>query len=121
MGGHIVQGHVDFVGRVTAVERVGDAVLIDVALPSGADPLFVLHGSVAIDGVSLTVNDLRAGSLQLSLIEYTLRHTTLSELAPGSRVNVEADIVAKHVRRLLEPYLREASGVNSLTDYSLEH
>ena len=121
LGGHIVQGHVDFVGRVTAVERVGDAVLIDVALPSGADPLFVLHGSVAIDGVSLTVNDLRAGSLQLSLIEYTLRHTTLSELAPGSRVNVEADIVAKHVRRLLEPYLREASGVDSLTDYSLEH
>jgi len=106
---------------VTAVENLADAVLIDVSLPPGADPLFVLHGSVTVDGVSLTVNDLRPGSLQLSLIEYTLRHTTFSELAAGSRVNVEADIVAKHVRRLLEPYLREASGVDSLTDYSLEH
>jgi len=121
LGGHIVQGHVDFVARVTAVENLADAVLIDVSLPPGADPLFVLHGSVTVDGVSLTVNDLRPGSLQLSLIEYTLRHTTFSELAAGSRVNVEADIVAKHVRRLLEPYLREASGVDSLTDYSLEH
>lgn len=121
LGGHIVQGHVDFVGRVAAVEQVADALLVDVALPPGADPLFVLHGSVAVDGVSLTVNDLRPASLQLSLIEYTLRHTTLSDLAAGSRVNVEADIVAKHVRRLLEPYLREASGLNSLTDYSLEH
>jgi riboflavin synthase len=121
LGGHIVQGHVDFVARVAGVEKRADAVLIDVALPTGADPLFVLHGSLAVDGVSLTVNDLRPGSLQLSLIEYTLRHTTLADLAAGSRVNVEADIVAKHVRRLLEPYLREASGVNSLTDYSLEH
>jgi riboflavin synthase len=121
LGGHIVQGHVDFVSRVTAVEKLVDAVLVDVLLPAGAESLFVLHGSVAIDGVSLTVNELRSGSLQLSLIDYTLRNTTLSELAAGSRVNVEADIVAKHVRRLIEPYLREASGVNSLTDYSLEH
>lgn len=121
LGGHIVQGHVDFVARVSAVDKVRDAVLVDLALPPGADPLFVLHGSLTVDGVSLTVNDLRPGSVQLSLIDYTLRHTTLAELAAGSRVNVEADIVAKHVRRLLEPYLREASGVNSLTDYSLEH
>ena len=79
-------------------------------------------GSITVDGVSLTVNAIpEPAVVQLSLIEYTLRHTTLSELAPGSRVNVEADIVAKHVRRLLEPYLREASGVNSLTDYSLKH
>jgi riboflavin synthase len=121
LGGHIVQGHVDFVGKVTGVETRGDAVLVNLALPPGIDSLFVLHGSIAVDGVSLTVNDLRAGSLQLSLIDYTLRHTTLAELRAGSRVNVEADIVAKHVRRLLEPYLREASAVNSLTDYSLEH
>jgi riboflavin synthase len=121
LGGHIVQGHVDFVGRVTGVETRGDAVLVDLSLPAGMDPLFVLHGSIAVDGVSLTVNDLRAGSLQLSLIDYTLRHTTLAELRAGSRVNVEADILAKHVRRLLEPYMREASAVNSLTDYSLEH
>jgi riboflavin synthase len=121
LGGHIVQGHVDGVGRVSAVERNGDAVLVDVALPSSLDLLFVPHGSVAIDGVSLTVNELKPSGLQLSLIEYTLRHTTLGELKPGSRVHIEADVIAKHVRRLLEPYLREPSAINSLTGYSLEH
>ena len=121
LGGHIVQGHVDCVGIVAAVDRDGDAQLVDLSIPAAFEPLFVLHGSVAVDGVSLTVNDLKPRGLQVSLIEYTLRHTNLGDLAPGSRVHVEADIIAKHVRRLLQPYLREASALNSLTDYSLEH
>src|SRR5882762_3793941 len=115
LGGHIVQGHVDCVGFVVAVERSGDAVLVDLALPTAMDPLFVLHGSIAVDGVSLTVNELKPGGLQVSLIDYTLRHTTLGDLRVGSRVHVEADVIAKHVRRLLEPYLREAATLNSLT------
>lgn len=121
LGGHIVQGHVDCVGIVAAVNRAGDARLIDLSVPVAFEPLFVLHGSVAVDGVSLTVNDLKPQGLQVSLIEYTLRHTNLGDLVPGSRVHIEADVIAKHVRRLLEPYLREASALNSLTDYSLEH
>lgn len=121
LGGHIVQGHVDGVGIVAAREQAGDALLIDVSVPGTIESLFVLHGSVAIDGVSLTVNELKPGGLQLSLIEYTLSHTTLGDLKEGSRVHVEADVVAKHVRRLLEPYLREASALTSLTDFSLEH
>jgi riboflavin synthase len=121
LGGHIVQGHVDCVGVVAAREVAGDALLIDLSLPASIEPLFVLHGSIAVDGVSLTVNELKPGGLQLSLIEYTLRHTTLGDLKAGSRVHVEADVIAKHVRRLLEPYLREASAVNSMTDFSLEH
>jgi riboflavin synthase len=121
LGGHIVQGHVDGVGIVAAREQAGDALLIDVSVPASIESLFVLHGSVAIDGVSLTVNELKPGGLQLSLIEYTLRHTTLGDLKEGSRVHVEADVVAKHVRRLLEPYMREASALTSLTDFSLEH
>jgi riboflavin synthase len=120
-GGHIVQGHVDCVGVVAARDLAGDAVLIDLSLPASVEPLFVLHGSIAVDGVSLTVNELKPGGLQLSLIDYTLRHTTLGDLRVGSRVHVEADIIAKHLRRLLEPYLREASAVNSMTDFSLEH
>jgi riboflavin synthase len=60
--------------------------------------------------------------VQVSLIDYTLSHTTLGDLGPGMRVHVEADVIAKHVRRLLEPYLREPSAVNSvLDDFSLEH
>ena len=121
LGGHIVQGHVDCVGTVAAIGREGDARLVDIAIPAAFEPLFVLHGSVAIDGVSLTVNELKPRGLQVSLIEYTLRHTSLGDLKPGSRVQVEADVIAKHVRRLLEPYLREASALNSLTDFTLEH
>ena len=121
LGGHIVQGHVDCVGVVASREQLDDALLIDLSLPASLDPLFVLHGSIAVDGVSLTVNDLKPGGVQVSLIDYTLRHTTLGDLREGSRVHVEADVIAKHLRRLLEPYLRETSAVNSMTDFSLEH
>ena len=105
LGGHFVQGHVDGVATVEAVEQRGDARLIDLALPSGLAELMVPHGSVAVDGVSLTVNDLPAsggGSLQLSLIDYTLRHTTLGALAAGDRVHIEADMLGKYVQRLLK-------------------
>lgn len=121
LGGHIVQGHVDCVGIVAARAQAGDALLIDVSVPASIEPLLVSHGSVTVDGVSLTVNELKPGGLQISLIDYTLRHTTLGELKEGSRVHIEADVIAKHVRRLLEPYLREASALTSLTDFSLEH
>jgi riboflavin synthase len=122
LGGHLVQGHVDCVGVVVARKFAGDALLIDVAIPVSIQPLFVLHGSIAVDGVSLTVNDLKPTGVQLSLIEYTLRHTTLGDLEAGSKVHVEADMIAKHVRRLVEPYLGEPSAVNSeVNDFSLEH
>ena len=101
LGGHIVQGHVDCVGEVVALERRGDALLIDVAVPEEIALLMVPHGSVTVDGVSLTVNELPgAGVFQLSIIEYTERHTTLGTLGIGGRVQVEADVIAKHVQRL---------------------
>jgi len=103
LGGHFVQGHVDGVARVTAAAVVGDAQLVDLALPAGLAELMVQHGSLAVDGVSLTVNDLSVpGSVQLSLIEYTLRHTTLGTLVPGDQVHVEADMLGKYVHRLLK-------------------
>jgi riboflavin synthase len=111
LGGHLVQGHVDGVGEVLAVERAGDAWLIDVALPDELDALMVPHGSVTVDGVSLTVNALpRPGVLQLSVIEYTHRHTTLGQRAAGDRVHVEGDVVGKYVRRLVGPYLAAGAG-----------
>jgi len=103
LGGHFVQGHVDGVATVEDVRQQGDARLVDLALPPGLAELMVQHGSVAVDGVSLTVNDLPVpGTLQLSLIDYTLRHTTLGELARGDRVHVEADMLGKYVQRLLK-------------------
>ena len=121
LGGHMVQGHVDCVASVTAREERADAVLIDLDLPAALTPLFVLHGSVAVDGVSLTVNELRPRGLQVSLIEYTLRGTTLGDLRAGGRAHVEADVIAKHVRRLLDPYLRESEAMGPAVDFSLEH
>jgi len=104
LGGHLVQGHVDGVGSITAVERQNDALLVDVALPESLAPLVVLHGSITVDGVSLTVNALPADDVaQLSLIEFTLRHTTLGALTVGDRVHVEADVIAKYVQRLSAP------------------
>lgn len=106
LGGHIVQGHVDDVGTVERVERVADALLVDVGLPGDLSELMVPHGSVTIDGVSLTVNALPApGILQLSLIEYTWTHTTLGAIAAGDRVHVEADMLGKYVRQLVSPYI----------------
>ena len=105
LGGHLVQGHVDDVARVERVERLHDAMLVDVRLPDELVPLMVLHGSVTVDGVSLTVNALpEPGILQLSLIEFTWRHTTLGSVQVGQRVHIEADMLGKYVRQLVAPY-----------------
>lgn len=102
LGGHMVQGHVDGVATVTGRRLEGDATLIDLALPAGLAELMVWHGSVAVDGVSLTVNELPAPDLlQISLIDHTLRHTALGDLRSGDSVHVEADILGKYVKRLL--------------------
>lgn len=109
LGGHMVLGHVDDLGVVVRTEQVGDAWLIDVVLPVALRPLMVAHGSITVNGVSLTVNALLDDGVQLSIIEYTKRHTTLGELVAGDRVHVEADVLAKHVERLLTP--RRSAGV----------
>jgi riboflavin synthase len=104
-GGHIVQGHVDGVGTVSSVLRDDDTLLVDVALPPGLANTAVLHGSVAVDGVSLTVNRLEGDKLQVALIDYTLSHTTLGEVSAGSRVHIETDVIGKYVSGLVAPYL----------------
>ncbi|HEX5831503.1 MAG TPA: riboflavin synthase [Gemmatimonadaceae bacterium] len=106
LGGHLVQGHVDGVGTVRAARAEGDAWLIDLAVPRDIAELLVPIGSIAVDGVSLTVNALPApGVVQLSIIDHTLRHTTLGDLRPGDAAHVEADVIGKYVRQLVQPYL----------------
>ncbi len=105
-GGHIVQGHVDGVGRVISAAQHGDAWLIEIEVPAEIDELVVPLGSIAVDGVSLTVNALpRPGVLQLSVIEHTMRHNTLGALRAGDAVQLEADFLAKHLKRLAAPLL----------------
>lgn len=102
LGGHMVLGHVDGVARVLRVEQRSDARLVDLALPAGLAELMVPHGSLTVDGVSLTVNALPgADAVQISLIDYTLRHTTLGALRAGHDVHVEADVIGKYVQRLM--------------------
>ncbi|MEX2178658.1 MAG: riboflavin synthase [Gemmatimonadaceae bacterium] len=102
LGGHFVQGHVDGVARVVRAETVEDALLLELALPPSLSELMVERGSVAVNGVSLTVSALPAPDIiQVSLIEYTWRHTTLGDLRVGDSVNIEADVIAKHVRHML--------------------
>jgi riboflavin synthase len=104
-GGHIVQGHVDGVAAVARVEASGDAVLVDIDVGPDLSKTLVLHGSVAIDGVSLTVNALNGDKLQVALIDYTLRHTSLGDLKAGGDVHVETDVIGKYLQRLAGPYL----------------
>jgi riboflavin synthase len=102
-GGHLVQGHVDGVGEVVAVRPTADALLIDIAVSGEVAEISVPYGSIAVDGVSMTVNAVPApGVVQLSVIPFTRDHTTLGRLAPGDRVHVEADVIGKYVRQLLQ-------------------
>lgn len=101
--GHLVQGHVDGVGEVLRVERVGEHRLIDIRMPEVVAEVTVLHGSIAVDGVSLTVNAIPApGVAQVAIIPYTWEQTTLSELEPGDRVNLEGDMLGKFVVQYLK-------------------
>ncbi len=103
LGGHLVQGHVDGVGEVVGIERVGDHVLLDVRLPEVVRSVTVLHGSIAINGVSLTVNALpEADVAQVALIPYTWEVTNLRDLRPGDGVNLEGDMLGKFVVEYLE-------------------
>jgi riboflavin synthase len=111
LGGHLVQGHVDGVGVVESCVRVGDALLIDIRLPADVEEIVVPRGSIAVDGVSLTVNALpRSRSVQVSIIDYTERHTTLGRLTPGDRVHLEFDLIGKYVRGIMTGYLNQPEG-----------
>jgi riboflavin synthase len=102
LGGHIVQGHVDGLGEVVGIQRNEELVLIDFRMPDDVAAVTVMHGSITLNGISLTVNDLpRAGVCQVSIIPFTWEHTNLAELSEGDAVNLEGDTIGKYVRHLL--------------------
>jgi len=104
LGGHIVQGHIDGVGTVISAEDDGFARRIRVDLPAELLRYVVDKGSITLDGVSLTTADLGDSWAEVSLIPETLERTNLGEAEPGSKLNVECDIVAKYVERLVAPF-----------------
>jgi riboflavin synthase len=102
LGGHIVQGHVDGTGTVASVRSEGFARVLSIAYDVDLARYIVEKGSVAVDGVSLTISALQRGGFSVSLIPETLERTNLGRVAVGDRVNLEVDILAKHVERLME-------------------
>ena len=101
LGGHVVQGHVDGVGEVVDVVDEGFSRVVTVAVPDGLERYVVEKGSIAIDGISLTVAALQDGRLSIAVIPETLERTTLGAAQPGRPVNLEVDVLAKYVERLV--------------------
>jgi riboflavin synthase len=106
VGGHIVTGHVDAVGTVATVSPEGDSKRVGISVPDALGPMIAAKGSVALDGVSMTVNDVRdAGNattlFSVNVIPHTGDHTTLGELAPATQLNVEVDVLARYIDRML--------------------
>jgi riboflavin synthase len=101
LGGHFVQGHVDDVGRVTAVEEEGESRRVWIEAAPEVLRYCVEKGSITVDGVALTITALRNDAFEVALVPHTLEITTLGSLAPGDQVNLEVDVLAKYVERLV--------------------
>jgi riboflavin synthase len=106
LGGHIVTGHVDAVGEVVGVCPEGDSKRVGIGVPRALGPMIAEKGSIALDGVSMTVNEVRdcedgTTHLSINLIPHTAQHTTLGELTQGSHLNVEVDVLARYIARML--------------------
>jgi len=102
LGGHLVYGHVDGVGKVAAMTPEGGSVLFTFEVPADLAPFIASKGSVAIDGISLTVNEVRGNRFGVNVISHTQAVTTLGQAKVGQRVNLEVDMLARYVQRLLE-------------------
>lgn len=102
LGGHFVQGHVDAVGEIVSLEENGQDHVVEVSLPMEIHKLCVGKGSIAIDGISLTIADLKEASAVFWITPHTFSHTNLSVAKRGDSVNLEADMLAKHVARLMD-------------------
>jgi riboflavin synthase len=102
LGGHIVSGHVDGVGRIAAMRADGQSRRFSIEVPPEIARYIAPKGSVALDGISLTVNEVEGNLFGINIIPHTLTHTTLGAKKPGDRVNLEVDVVARYVARLME-------------------
>jgi riboflavin synthase len=101
IGGHLVSGHVDGVGTVVRFDTVGESITLEVRAPDALAKYIAAKGSITVNGVSLTVNTVSGSAFTANLIPHTIAVTTLKHLAPGARVNLEVDLIARYVERML--------------------
>lgn len=102
LGGHLISGHVDGVGKIVRFEPAGDCMLLAVRAPHALSRYIAVKGSIAIDGVSLTVNTVETDTFSVNLIPHTLQMSSLRNLGVGSRVNLEVDLIARYVERMAQ-------------------
>ncbi len=112
LGGHFVTGHIDGIGVITEKRRERDYVTLRVRVPENVLKYVVPKGSIAMDGISLTVNEVGDRDILLTLIPYTLEKTTLMDKREGEAVNLEADLLGKYVERLIQPKNRKTDGLS---------
>lgn len=112
-GGHIVQGHVDTIGEFSSAKQVGDGWNVRIKFPSELGKYIVEKGSITVDGISLTVANLGEDWLEIAVIPHSWKVTNLSTLKPGAAVNLEVDIIAKYVERMLTGYLPQTQSAKS--------
>lgn len=104
IGGHLVSGHVDGVGEVTRFEPVGESHLLEIRAPKDLAKYIARKGSITVDGVSLTTNKVKGRTFSINLIPHTVQVTTLKRLHPGAKVNLEVDLIARYVERMLKAH-----------------
>jgi riboflavin synthase len=102
LGGHLVTGHVDGVGTIAEIKKEGDFTVFVFRVPAALGALFVSKGSVAVDGISLTVNECRSGRFSVAIIPFTLQHTNLRARGVGDKVNIETDLIGKYVQSFMQ-------------------
>ena len=101
LGGHIVSGHVDGLARIETITPVGDSFQLEISLPEALSKFVAEKGSVTLDGISLTVNEVEGSRFGVNIIDHTWTHTTLGQAAPGQQLNLEIDMLARYVSRLI--------------------
>ncbi len=107
LGGHLVSGHVDGLGEISRREEKGEFIFYRIRIPQELQRYVIEKGSIAIDGISLTVNAVREAEIELAIIPHTAKLTTMGFRRPGDKVNVEVDLIGKYVERLLAPYQKK--------------
>jgi len=116
-GGHFVYGHVDDIGNIVSVINKGDNRIIEIEVPENLKKYMIKKGSVAVDGISLTIADISSNRIKISIIPYTLKNTTIIDTRKGDKVNIETDIIGKYIEKLFNQQEYNMNGNSKLINF----